>query len=135
MWTGIVLGGFVMALGTLLVLDTSLPGGLIEGSGTTRYAQTMAFTTLTLFQLFNAFNARSEERSAFEGLFRARWLWGAVGLSLALQIGVIYLPFMQHAFSTTALSIEDWLVCAGVASCVLWASELGKAVTRARMRT
>ena len=34
-----------------------------------RYAQTMAFTTLMLFQLFNVFNARSDERSAFSGLF------------------------------------------------------------------
>ena len=41
-----------------------LPGGLIEGSGSMRYAQTMAFTTLMMFQLFNVFNARSDERSA-----------------------------------------------------------------------
>ena len=47
-----------------------LPGGLIEGSGNMRYAQTMAFTTLMLFQLFNVFNARSDEHSAFDGLFR-----------------------------------------------------------------
>ena len=76
-----------MAAGTLLVLDASLPGGLIEGSGTMRYAQTMAFTTLMLFQLFNVFNARSDERSAFEGLFTNHWLWAAVGLSLAAAGG------------------------------------------------
>jgi Ca2+-transporting ATPase len=29
-----------------------------------RYAQTMAFTTLVMFQLFNIFNARSDDRSA-----------------------------------------------------------------------
>ena len=58
-----------MAAGTLLVLDASLPGGLIEGSGNLRYAQTMAFTTLVLFSIFNVFNARSDERSAFVGLF------------------------------------------------------------------
>ena len=34
----------------------------------------MAFTTLMLFQLFNVFNARSDERSAFEGLFTNHWL-------------------------------------------------------------
>ena len=58
----------IMAAGTLLVLDASLPGGFIEGSGSMRYAQTMAFTTLMLFQLFNVFNARSDEQSAFTGL-------------------------------------------------------------------
>ena len=76
MWIGIVFVGVVMAVGTLFVLDASLPGGLIEGSGDLRHAQTMAFTTLMLFQLFNVFNARSDERSAFTGLFTNRWLWG-----------------------------------------------------------
>lgn len=52
MWFGIFVVGGVMALGTLLVLDLSLPGGLISGSGDLRHAQTMAFTTLMLFQLF-----------------------------------------------------------------------------------
>ena len=83
MWAGIFFVGVVMAAGTLLVLDASLPGGLIEGSGTIGYAQTMAFTTLMLFQLFNVFNARSDERSAFDGLFTNHWLWAAIGLSLA----------------------------------------------------
>jgi len=58
-----------MAVGTLLVLDASLPGGLIAGSGDLRYAQTMAFTTLVLFSLFTVFNARSDHQSAFIGLF------------------------------------------------------------------
>ena len=64
----------------------------------------MAFTTLMLFQLFNVFNARSDERSAFAGFFRNRWLWAAVGLSLVLQVAVVYVPFLQQAFSTTSLS-------------------------------
>ena len=123
-----------MAVGTLLVLDASLPGGLIEGTGTTRYAQTMAFTTLMLFQLFNAFNARSDERSAFNRLFHNHWLWGAVGLSLALHACVVYVPFLQQAFSTSALTLGDWLTCAVVASSVLWTSELVKILGRARGR-
>jgi Ca2+-transporting ATPase len=57
MWFGILFVDLVMAAGTLLVLDASLPGGLIEGSGDLRHAQTMAFTTLMMFQLFNVFNA------------------------------------------------------------------------------
>jgi Ca2+-transporting ATPase len=126
MWLGIFFVGAVMAAGTLLVLDAALPGGLIEGSGELRYAQTMAFTTLTLFQLFNVLNARSDERSAFVGLFANRWLWAAVGVSLLLHAAVIYVPFLQQAFSTTSLGAGDWLVCAAVASSVLWLRELGK---------
>ena len=75
MWLGIVGVGLVMAAGTLFVIDASLPGGLVPGSGSIRYAQTMAFTTLVLGQLFNVFNARSDERSAFDGLFTNYWLW------------------------------------------------------------
>ena len=131
MWAGIVVVGAIMASGTLLVLDASLPGGLIEGSGNMRYAQTMAFTTLMLFQLFNVFNARSDEQSAFHGLFENRWLWGALGLSLGLHVAVVYVPLLQDAFSTMSLSVSDWLRCVAVASSVLWLRELSKLITRA----
>jgi P-type Ca2+ transporter type 2C len=134
MWAGIAFVGAIMAAGTLLVLDASLPGGLIEGSGTMRYAQTMAFTTLVFFSLFTVFNARSDERSAFIGLFANTWLWAAVLASLVLQAAVVYLPFLQQAFSTVSLSLGDWLLCAAVASSVLWLRELSKVVTRAISR-
>ena len=130
MWGGIVAVGVIMAAGTLFVLDASLPGGFVDGTGERRYAQTMAFTTLMLFQVFNVFNARSDERSAFSGLFTNRWLWISVGLSLALQGAVIYTPFLQQAFSTTALDARDWVTCVTVASSVLWLGEIGKAVLR-----
>lgn len=132
MWIGIVFVGAIVAGGTLLVLDSSLPGGLIEGSGDLRYAQTMAFTTLLLFSLFTVFNARSDEQSAFVGMFSNAWLWGAIALSLVLQAAVIYVPFLQRAFSTVNLTTADWLRCAAVASSVLWLRELTKVVVRAR---
>jgi Ca2+-transporting ATPase len=134
MWGGILLVGAVMAAGTLLVFDGSLPGGLVEGAGTLRYAQTMAFTTLVLFQMFNVMNARSEERSAFADALTNRWLWSAIGLSVALQLAVVNVPFLQQAFSTVSLSIGDWIRCALVASSVLWIRELQKMMT-ARVRT
>lgn len=130
MWRGIFFVGAIMAIGTLAVLDASLPGGLIAGSGDLRHAQTMAFTTLVAFQIFNVFNARSDERSAFSGLFRNPWLWAAVVLSLVLHAAVIYVPFLQSAFSTVSLSGGDWLACIAVASSVLWLRELDKLVTR-----
>jgi P-type Ca2+ transporter type 2C len=126
MWGGIAFVGIIMAAGTLLVLDFGLPGGFIQGSGDLPYARTMAFTTLVLFQLFNAPNARSDERSAFHRLFRNPWLRGALVLSIALQILVVYAPFLQPAFGTVSLNIGDWLVCVAVASSVLWLRELSK---------
>jgi P-type Ca2+ transporter type 2C len=105
MWAGIILVGAIMAAGTLLVLDASMPGGLIEGFGDMRYAHTMAFTTLVFFSLFTVFNALSDEQRAFAGLFSSKWLWRAVLLSLLLQVAVIYVPFLQQAFSTASLSL------------------------------
>ena len=134
MWRGIAFVGVIMAAGTLFVLDASLPGGFVASSGDLPYAQTMAFTTLMLFQMVNVFNARSDERSAFAHLFTNRWLWAAVGSSLALQVAVVSLPLLQRAFGTVALTGRDWLFCAAVASSVLWLRELAKLFTRARSR-
>ena len=123
-----------MAAGSLYIFDASLPGGFIHGSGSLTYAQTMTFTTLMIFQLFNVLNARSDVRSAFHGLFHNVWLWAAIGISILLQVAVVYVPFMQKAFSTTALSVADWVRCVGIASSVLWLRELNKLITRMRRK-
>ena len=130
MWRGIVFVGVIMAAGTLFVLDASLPGGFVEGPGDLRYAQTMAFTTLMLFQIFNVLNARSDERSAFVDLFTNRWLWTALGSSLVLQVVVVYHPFLQRAFGTVSLGPQDWLSCLAIASSVLWLREITKLIAR-----
>ena len=126
----IALVGIVMAVGTLLIFDAALPGGFIEGTGGIEYARTMAFTTLMLFQLFNAFNARSEAHSAFHGLFRNRWLWAAVSLSVSLHMLVVYVPFLQAAFGTVRLDAWDWARSIVVASSVLWIVETAKFLTK-----
>ena len=126
MWRGIALVGVVMTAGSLYALDASLPGGLVDGEGTLPYAQTMTFTTLMLFQIFNVLNARSDERSAFVNLFHNTWLWMAMGGSVVLQVIVVYTPFLQRAFGTVPLTGSDWLFCAAVASSVLWVRELSK---------
>jgi P-type Ca2+ transporter type 2C len=55
-------------------------------------------------------------------------------LSLALHLAVIYIPFLQEAFSTVSLSLGDWLRCVAVASSVLWLRELSKMLIRATNR-
>jgi Ca2+-transporting ATPase len=132
MWRGIFFVGTVMAAGTLFVLDASMPGGFVEGEGNLRYGQTLAFTTLMMFQIFNVVNARSDERSAFVHLFTNRWLWGAVAGSVALQVLVVYVPFLQRAFGTVGLNVRDWALCIAVASSVLWLREGTKLFGRAK---
>jgi len=134
MWVGIAGTGIVMALLTLLTLDMFLPAGLIEGEEDLTLARTAGFTVLVLAQLFNSFNARSETRSAFRGLFANRWLWAMVALSGALQVAVVHVGFLNHAFGTVPLSAGQWGVCVVMASGVLWFSELRKWMLRAWVR-
>jgi magnesium-transporting ATPase (P-type) len=128
MWFGIFWVGAVMAAVTLIALDLTLAGGVLGGDGDIGEARTVAFTTLVLAQLFNCFNARSDRTSAFRHLFTNRLLWGAIALSLALQVAVVHLSLLNDAFDTTPLTLGDWLLCAGLASVVLWADEAKKAV-------
>lgn len=66
-------------------------------------------------------------------VFTNRWLWLALAGSL-LQVAAVELPFMNDAFKTTPLGIDDWGVCVGLASTVLWADELFKLAKRAQRR-
>ena len=134
MWWDMVLVAIVMALGTLGVMDWALPGGLYTAGegGSLHRAQTMAFTTLVFCSVFQVFNARFEDRSAFTKLLANRWLWLALVVSIALQVVVVYTPFLQRAFHTAPLALGDWLVCVVAASAVLWAMELKKLLLRRR---
>ncbi len=101
----IPLQGLVIAAATLgsylMVLY-----GFGEGLAT---ARTFAFSVLTLSQLVHALNCRSQTRSFFAlGPFSNPWLLCAVGFSLLLHLGVIYVPFLQPIFHTVSLSARDW---------------------------
>ncbi len=130
MWRGVFEIGLVMALATLLTIDLYLPGGLIEGTQSLGSARTAGFTVLVLAQLFNCFNARSETTSAFHHLFVNRWLWGAIALSVVLQVAVVHIGFLGVAFGTVPLGLEQWAVCVAMGSTVLWFGELRKLVLR-----
>lgn len=133
MWFNIGFIGLVMAVVTLGVMDLYLSGGMIgqDATGDIVLAQTMAFTTLVFCQLFNVFNSRSEDTSAFHHLFTNGWLWLTLLLSVVLQVAVIYIPVLNTAFGTTPLSLTDWGVALALGSVVLWAAEAKKLIMRA----
>ena len=130
MWSQVLGTGAVMAVATLLTIDMHLPGGLIEGAHDVELARTAGFTVLVFAQLFNCFNARSETASAFHRVFANPWLWSAIALSVALQVAVVHLAFLNAAFGTLPLDASQWLGCVTMASAVLWISELRKLVNR-----
>lgn len=108
----IFLIGLLMMLGTLGVFQWYNPETNLI------YAQTIAFTTLMMYQMFNVVNMRSEDYSIFS-LKWNKWLVGAIILSVLLQIGVVHLPFMNSIFNTTPLQAFDWLIAVAIGASVL----------------
>lgn len=131
MWWNVILTGVVIAVVTLMTMDIYLPGGMIEGTHDLATARTAGFTVLVLTSLFTCFSARSDTASAFTHLFVNPWLWGAVALSALLQVAVVNLHFLNLAFGTVPLALNQWLLCIAMASVVLWFSELRKLASRA----
>ena len=130
MWSGVIQVGLVMAVATLLTIDIFLPGGMIDGEHDLTTARTAGFTVLVLAQLFNCLNARSDSHSAFTHMFVNRWLWGAIALSVLLQVAVVHLGFLNLAFGTAPLAPAQWALCIAMASLVLWYDEIRKSVSR-----
>lgn len=130
MWASVIQTGVVIAVVSLLTMDFYLPGGLIAGTGDLTTARTAGFTVLVFTSLFTCFTARSDTTSAFANLFANPWLWGAVSLSLVLQVAVVHLPFLNIAFGTAPLALDQWLVCSAMASVVLIYSEGQKVLRR-----
>jgi len=97
--------------------------------------QTMVFTTLTLSQMGNAFAVRSERDSLFKiGLFSNKSMLGAVLLTFALQMALIYVPFLQPIFNTRALSLSDLVISLLFSTVVFFGIEIRKRFFPVRRR-
>jgi Ca2+-transporting ATPase len=72
-------------------------------------AETMAFLTLSLCELFRAYTVRSEKVSLFRiGVFSNRFMQYAVGLSITLLLLVTSVPFLRPIFNTHFPSPVEW---------------------------
>ncbi len=112
-----------MVIGTLWVFaEGYATGGLIR-------AQTLGFTTLAMFQVFNSLNCRSRTKSFFSlGLLTNKYLYIAIMTSVLLLVLTTILPFFQAVLGTTALSMWDWMVIISVSSSIFFADEIRKFV-------
>lgn len=83
--------------------------------------------TLTLSQLGHALAVRSNRDSLFRiGIRSNPLLLGALLITLALQLAVVYLPVCQALFQTVPLSAVELSMCLVLSSLVFWAVELEK---------
>src|SRR5690606_17225343 len=71
------------------------------------HAQTMAFITLSVSQLFHSLNLRSNMKSIFQvGLFTNKYLLGSILLGLAIQMLLVNLPIFNKIFEINVLSLK-----------------------------
>ncbi len=138
--TGVVLGAF------LLGLSWHLGGGQpANGVGLqdllrfdwrgvdVQIAETMAFVTLSLCELFRAYTVRSERLSLFRiGVFSNKFMQYAVLLSVVLMLLVVNVPFLQPIFNTHFLTVREWAVVLALAILPAVAEEITKAFLRTR---
>jgi P-type Ca2+ transporter type 2C len=74
------------------------------------FAETMAFVTLSVSELFRAYTARSEFYPLVKiGFFKNKVMNIAVIGSMVMILLVVYVPFLQPIFDTTSLGWAQWL--------------------------
>ena len=126
LWQGIMVGALTLCaycLGEYVLGDPSAADAT---------ANTMAFATLTLCQLFHAFDVRSETHSLFRiGVFSNKAMNEAFLVGLAMQMSVLCLPPLQAVFSVVFLDLAEWLVVLALAVAPVIICEIVKAVRRA----
>jgi Ca2+-transporting ATPase len=98
--------------------------------GTVEEAMAHTFVSLVLIQFFKAYSFRSDRRSILDDPFANRWLNLAVSWEVLLLAAIMYVPFLQDAFGTSALSAYEWLVLLCVAASVVPIIEAAKWMER-----
>ena len=116
----ILIFGLIMGIGTLFMFIQYKDINLSK-------AQTVAFTTLVMFQMFAVMSSRTLHHS-FKHLnpFSNKWLLGSVCLSIAIQVIVIYWGPVQTIFGTVPLLAIDWINIIGISSLGFIMMEISK---------
>ena len=109
-----------MAVGTLYLFQGYFETDMVK-------AWTVSLTLLAVFQWFNAWNCRSEDRSIFQmNPFSNKFLVGATIIVVSLQMLVLYNPVAQKLMHTVSLGYEEWLVIILIASSIIVVEEIRK---------
>jgi Ca2+-transporting ATPase len=119
LWVGLLMGGV-----SLLTQAWAIHTG-------SAHWQSMVFTVLTLSQLGHVLAIRSERESLFTvGVLSNRLLIGALLLTFALQMAVLYVPWLNPIFRTEPLSLNELAACLALSSVVFVGVEIEKALVR-----
>jgi Ca2+-transporting ATPase len=122
-WIYMIIAGLIMTAATLYLFNHYDPAKNLA------YAQTIAFSTLVMLQMFNVLNCRSDATSIFKNLFTNPKLIGAIIVSVAMQLLVIYTP-LADLFGAVALNPVDWAYVIAASASVLVFGEIIKVFKR-----
>lgn len=109
----IFVAGLVMAIGSIALFSYKLSNGASQ-----KQAMTVAFTLFVIYQLFNAYNSKSNSNK------RSTYLYLAIVLCFILQILIVYIPDLQIIFRTTSIEIIDWILIFIVAATILISNKI-----------
>ncbi|UQD56500.1 cation-translocating P-type ATPase [Flavobacterium sp. K5-23] len=123
LWVGFLMGSVTLGMQAWAI-----------GSGISHW-QTMAFTVLCFSQMGHILAIRSDKESLFKiGILSNKPLLGALALTIALQMMLIYTPFFNSVFKTQPLTIYELTITLLVSSIVFWAVEIEKWIYRLKKK-
>ncbi|MFM1745455.1 MAG: hypothetical protein RLZZ630_1392, partial [Bacteroidota bacterium] len=120
------IGFHIVWVGTLMAsLTIGMQAWAIENQ--IGHWQTMVFTVLAFSQLAHVLAIRTERRFLIRsGIFGNLPLIGAVLLTVGLQVFILYNPAANDLLKTQPLTINEMLICLGVAAVLFHAVEFEK---------
>ena len=122
----IVLSFLLQAIGTILVFSLEYYVWPAHGFGTEatlNEARTTAFVQAAMFELLVVWNCRSEKRSVWrmgKAAFKNKFFVIAEIVSMALTLGITYIPITQQLFHLSPLSLTDLAFVIGVSALALF---------------
>jgi potassium/sodium efflux P-type ATPase len=126
LWERTIITGIVMATGTLLMFWWQM-----EQGASLMQAQTVALTTMVIFQMFHVGNARSDYRSAFTvSPISNPFLLIATGTALLVHVAALHFGPTQFILRVEPIGLETWARIIAVALSVIVAVEIHKLIRR-----
>ena len=90
-------------------------------------AQTMVFTTIIMFEMYNSFNCQSVKYSLKKiGFTSNKFLIMSVIASILLHLSIIYVDAFSSIFHVVPLTVYDWIIVIFFSSIAIPAAESGK---------
>ncbi len=118
--------GFTIGWQGIMVGALTLISYAIGNKQTHEIGMTMAFMTLSMAQLFHAFNIKSDHSVFNKQVFNNKYLWGAFIIGFGAQLIVMYTPGLHNVFELESLSMINMSIAIGLAFCTIIVVEIVK---------